>query len=346
MYSSVEAILCFAWAMMISLFAIPSITYVAHLKNLLDKPNQRTLHHLLTPRLGGLAIFAGTFSATLIFGKINSDMQYLLGGATIIYYIGLKDDIVSVSAFKKFFVQILAAGIVIFLGDIRLKSFHGLLGVFELPIGLSYGISFLAIIGITNAVNLIDGLDGLAGSIIVVISGTFGWYFMMHGGEKYFPSSYVAFSLMGAMIGFLRYNFTKAVIFMGDTGSLVSGFMIAVLTVQFIDMQVVDVAGPSVGIAILFVPMFDTLRVFSLRIAKGISPFTPDKNHIHHILISTGIGQVKTVIVLVLLNCLVVGFVHFFMFLGNHVLISIILVFALLLALLLEYLRRKFALND
>ena len=211
----ISAVLCFLWAFMISVFAIPSITYVAHLKNLLDKPNQRTVHSLLTPRLGGLAIFAGMVSSLMIFGKINNGVQHLLAGAIIIYYIGLKDDIVTVSAFKKFFIQILATGIVIFMGDIRITSFQGILGIDVLPSGISYAFSFLLIIGLTNSINLIDGLDGLAGSIIVVILSTFGVYFLFYGGENYRPFAYVAFSLVGGMVGFLRYNFYKATIFMG-----------------------------------------------------------------------------------------------------------------------------------
>lgn len=325
---------------MISVFAIPSITYVAHLKNLLDKPNQRTVHSLLTPRLGGLAIFAGMVSALMIFGKINNGVQHLLAGAIIIYYIGLKDDIVSVSAFKKFFIQILATGIVIFMGDIRLTSFQGIFGIFELPEGISYALSFLIIIGLTNSINLIDGLDGLAGSIIVVILSTFGVYFFLYGGENYKPYAYVAFSLVGGMVGFLRYNFYKATIFMGDTGSLISGFVIAVLTIQFIEMKAVP-AAPSVGIAILFVPMFDTLRVFTLRVLKGVSPFSPDKNHVHHILVGCGMSQVATVITLVVINSATILFISSLNSFPNHTLLMIIGIQSFLFVLLLEFLKRK-----
>lgn len=340
MIIDIASILCFLWAFMISVFAIPSITYVAHLKNLLDKPNLRTVHSLLTPRLGGLAIFAGMVSSLMLFGTINSGVQHLLAGAIIIYYIGLKDDIVSVSAFKKFFVQILAAGIVVFMGDIRITSFQGILGIYELPMGLSYAFSFLVIIGLTNSINLIDGLDGLAGSIIVVILSTFGFYFYLYGGENFKPFAYVAFSLVGGMVGFLRYNFYKATIFMGDTGSLISGFVIAVLTIQFVEMKALATA-PSIGIAILFVPMFDTLRVFSLRLMKGVSPFAPDKNHIHHILIDCGMSQVSTVITLVIINIATIIFISVLKSYSNHVLLIIIGLQSFVLVVLLEFLKRK-----
>jgi UDP-GlcNAc:undecaprenyl-phosphate GlcNAc-1-phosphate transferase len=340
MIIDIASILCFLWAFMISVFAIPSITYVAHLKNLLDKPNLRTVHSLLTPRLGGLAIFAGMVSALMLFGTINSGVQHLLAGAIIIYYIGLKDDIVSVSAFKKFFVQILAAGIVVFMGDVRITSFQGILGIYDLPMGLSYAFSFLVIIGLTNSINLIDGLDGLAGSIIVVILSTFGFYFYLYGGENFKPFAYVAFSLVGGMVGFLRYNFYRATIFMGDTGSLISGFVIAVLTIQFVEMKAIPTA-PSIGIAILFVPMFDTLRVFLLRIIKGVSPFAPDKNHIHHIFIDCGMSQVTTVVTLIIINIATIIFVSVLKSYSNHVLLMIIAGQSLVLVLVLEFLKRK-----
>lgn len=341
----ISAVLCFLWAFMISVFAIPSITYVAHLKNLLDKPNQRTVHSLLTPRLGGLAIFAGMVSSLMIFGKINNGVQHLLAGAIIIYYIGLKDDIVTVSAFKKFFIQILATGIVIFMGDIRITSFQGILGIDVLPSGISYAFSFLLIIGLTNSINLIDGLDGLAGSIIVVILSTFGVYFLFYGGENYRPFAYVAFSLVGGMVGFLRYNFYKATIFMGDTGSLISGFVIAVLTIQFVEMRAISTA-PSIGIAILFVPMFDTLRVFVLRVMKGVSPFSPDKNHIHHILIGCGLSQVATVITLVILNISTILFISVLQSYSNHTLLLVLAALSAFLLLVLEFLRRKFIIKS
>lgn len=332
--------MCFVWAAMISLFAIPSIIYVAHLKNLLDKPNQRTMHSLLTPRLGGLAIFAGMISSLMIFGKINSSVQYLLGALIIIYYIGLKDDIVSISAFKKFFVQILGAGIVIFMGDIRITSFQGILGIYMLPDGVSYAFSFLMILGITNSINLIDGLDGLAGSIISVILGSFGVFFFLHGGDSFMPCAFVAFSLAGSIVGFLRYNIFKATIFMGDTGSLVSGFTVAVLSVQFIEMKVVE-SSPSVMLAILIVPLFDTVRVFLLRMLRGVSPFAPDRNHIHHILTGIGMSQLGTVFTLVLINTVLVTLAYLLRNTGDHIIIFFLAGFVLLSAIILYFLDKK-----
>lgn len=145
---------------------------------------------------------------------------------------------------------------------------------------------------------------------------------------------------MGGMIGFLRYNFYKATIFMGDTGSLISGFVIAVLTIQFVEMKSIP-SSPSIGIAILFVPMFDTLRVFVLRILKGVSPFSPDKNHIHHILISIGLNQIVTVLILVLINIFTIILISSLKTYPNHILLLILALNSVLLIIVLEFLKRK-----
>ncbi len=331
----IRNILPMLWAFLIAVFAIPSIVQVAHKKMLLDEPNDRTIHEFLTPRLGGLAIFAGFISALTIFGKVDYGIQHVLAGSVIIFFIGLKDDIVSVSAFKKFFVQILAAGIIMFLPDIRITSFQGILGVGELEPGISYLFTFIVIIGLTNALNLIDGLDGLAGSIVSVCCISFGIYFSMSEDSTYYVYSSVAFSLLGSIIGFLRYNIYKAKIFMGDTGSLVCGFIISVLAIKFVEMKIVSNA-PSVSIAILFIPILDTARVFMLRILAGKSPFTPDKNHIHHKLIDLGFSQLSTVFILVLINVMAIGLVTYFNFLSLSLQIVLLFSFALLLSIIIE----------
>ena len=183
----IPSILPFLWAFVVSVFAVPSIVYVAHVKNLLDEPDPRRLHQDRTPRLGGMAIFAGFASALTIFGVLDFTIQRVMASALLLFFIGLKDDIISMSAFKKFFVQILATGVVIFVGDVRVTNFHGFLGVYELADGVSYGFTFLVITGITNAINLIDGLDGLAGTLVFIIAGTFGAFFLLYGGAKFDP---------------------------------------------------------------------------------------------------------------------------------------------------------------
>lgn len=336
----IQLFLSFCWSFLVALFAVPSIIYVAHLKNILDKPNIRTVHESLTPRLGGLAVFAGFMSALTIFGDLGNGVQQLLAGCIILFFIGLKDDLVTISAFKKFAVQLLATGIVMIIADIRIRDFQGIFGIFELPIGISYAFTFLVIVGITNAINLIDGLDGLAGTIVLIIATTFGWFFYRFGGPSFQNYAFVAVCLIGGILGFLRYNFHRANIFMGDTGSLVCGFIISVLTIQFIEMRAVP-SSPSVALGILFIPLFDTMRVFLIRIMKGISPFTPDKNHVHHRFMAMGFQQISTVLILAGINILVSLFVVQFADMGNPYIIGILCLFSLLLSIFLGVFRAK-----
>lgn len=301
----IDIVLAFVWAFVIAVFAIPSIIYVAHLKNLLDEPNFRAVHTNLTPRLGGMAIFAGFMSAVTIFGDVTPQIQRLLASTLILFFIGLKDDISPVSAFKKFFVQILATGIVMFLGDIKINDFQGFLGLEMIDDRFAYAFTFLVIVGLINAFNLIDGLDGLAGSLILINSASFGYFFFRFGGAEYAPFALLAFCLMGGILGFLRYNFHKAIIFMGDTGSLVSGMLVSAMAIQFVQMKAVESA-PSIAVAILIIPVFDTARVFAIRIFNGKSPFSPDKNHVHHILIRSGLNQMQTVFLLSAINILTI----------------------------------------
>lgn len=329
-------ILSFAWAFVLSIFAIPSIIQVSHSKKLLDIPNGRNIHVSSTPRLGGLAIFAGFMSSLTIFGQMDSGIQYLMAGCLILFFIGIKDDITSVSVFKKFFVQVLAAGIIMFMADIRITSFYELFGIYTLDMGTSYAFTFLVIVGITNAINLIDGMDGLAGTILLLISVAFGIYFYQNGSSY----AYVAFSLVGSVLGFLRYNIYKASVFMGDTGSLVGGFVVAVLAIQFIELQSTT-NSPAVAVAILFVPVFDTLKVFVIRILNGSSPFAPDKNHIHHQLLSIGLPQPVALVAIIVFNLAMILFVVSFESLGVNKLILITSCCALLMSLTLGFLQKR-----
>lgn len=336
----IDAALVFFWSFLVSVFSIPSIIFVSHIKKLLDEPNLRTMHESLTPRLGGLSIFAGFMSALTIFGTLIQGVQQLLAGCLILFFIGLKDDIVSVSAFKKFFVQILATGIVLFIGDIRITDFQGFLGIHQLEPGLSYAFTFLVIIGVTNSINLIDGIDGLAGSIVLLISLVLGFSFFDTANVSLMAFSLVAFALAGSVLGFLRYNFHRAIIFMGDTGSLVCGFIIAVLAVRFVEVRPVQ-SSPALAMAILWVPLLDTLRVFTLRILNGSSPFAPDKNHVHHYLIRIGLSQIQVILLLVAINLSLIAGVLYFDHLGNTYLLLILFAFSIFFSVLLELFRKK-----
>lgn len=307
------------------------IISVAYSKKILDIPNYRKVHEDMVPRLGGVAIFSGFMTAVNIFGIVEFGVQQLIAGTLVLFFVGVKDDIVEVSVFKKFFVQVLACGIVMFVADIRITNFQGLFGITELNVGYSYAFSFLVILCITNAINLIDGLDGLAGSMVFIISLVFGFYFY-HTQLAY---AFVAFALAGGVLGFLRYNLINAKIFMGDTGSLVCGFILSVLAVQFIELEVVASA-PMVAVATLFVPLFDTVRVFIIRIFNGKSPFSPDRNHVHHYMLRSGLKHLQIVIILCAINLSAIVLAIFFKDLGNNLLVVILGGIAVSLSVILE----------
>lgn len=280
----------------ISFLAIPVVLEIAEKKKLYDIPDERKVHTHPVASLGGVGIFGGFLLACLLSIQIilNPEFQYFFAAAIVIFFLGLKDDLLILSATKKFIGQIIAASILIHLGHIKLDSMFGLFGIEEMPEGFGLALSYLTIIVIINSFNLIDGIDGLAASLGILTMSVFGAYFFAVGMESY---ALLAFAMNGSLIAFLIFNHHPAKIFMGDSGSLMLGLVNAILVIKFINVAndpLVAVPVPAavaVGFAILIVPLLDTLRVFSIRIVKGRSPFTPDRNHIHHLLLDRGLGH-------------------------------------------------------
>lgn len=322
-----------ALAFLITFFAIPVIIQVAKDKKLFDEPDERKVHTTVIPTLGGLGIFAGFIVATLMgspSGAIN--LQYFTAAALVIFFLGLKDDILVLSASKKFIGQLIAAGIVIKFGNIQINNLHGLFGINEISHIASIIFTIFTIIVITNSFNLIDGVDGLAGSLGLLTTVVFGVYFTVVGQPAY---AVMALSLSGAIIGFLIYNYSPAKIFMGDTGSLLLGFVNSVLVIQFINTGAKPLspfplqAAPALGFAVLMIPLFDTLRVFALRIADRRSPFSPDRNHVHHFLLDLGFSHRMITLICVSANIGFILLAYFLQHLGTTVLIGILLATAL-----------------
>lgn len=302
-------ILATATAFLLVIFAIPSIITVAKLIGLYDKPNDRKLHTKKIPRLGGLAIFASFALASLIWGKYETinGLQYLMAALIILFFSGLKDDIIILSPYKKLLSQIVASGLVAMFTSIRISHFHGILGVYEIPLFIGIPLTMFTLIVITNAFNLVDGVDGLAGSLGLVISLTYAIWFAFIGEPGW---SIMAFALSGAILGFLFFNFNPAKIFMGDAGSYTVGFLLAVFTIHFLEMNNPLLgnadyklgAAPGIAMAIMVIPLYDTLRVFVLRVSKKQSPFKADKNHIHHWLLKTGLNHKEVSLSLAAIN--------------------------------------------
>lgn len=342
-----DIILAFITAFGLTYVAIPSIISVARKKNLVDEPGERRAHQVSTPSLGGIAIFAGVIFSIILWTPFTyfGDLQYILCAFIIIFLIGAKDDIDPVSPRIKFMAQIFAAFILVFTAKIRITSFYGIFGIEELPLIWSYFFSMLTIIMIVNAFNLIDGINGLSGSIGALICCTFGTWFLMIDKVEL---AIVAFATTGAIVAFLYYNVTPAKIFMGDTGSLLLGLVCSILAIQFIEQNRILEnssyyvrSAPSVAIGIMILPLFDTMRVFVLRIIKGKSPFSPDKNHVHHLLLDTGLNHMQSTGILVFVNVFFIMFSLYFQFLGTEWLLFILVTLALLFTLVLLLLNMK-----
>lgn len=326
-------LLSVALAFLITFFAIPVIIQVAKDKKLFDEPDERKVHKAVIPTLGGLGIFAGFIIATLmgVPSGIGSELQYFAAAAIVIFFLGIKDDILILSASKKFIGQLIAAGIIIKFGGIQITNMHGFLGIHEIPHIASIVLSVFTIIVITNSFNLIDGVDGLAGSLGLLTTLVFGAYFFYAGQITY---AIMAFALSGSIIGFLIYNFSPAKIFMGDTGSLLIGLINSILVIKFINVagnpgSIFPLeAAPAVGFSILIIPLFDTLRVFGLRILDRRSPFNPDRIHIHHFLLDLGLSHRTITFICVITN---IGFIVVAFFLrnvGTTIVVGILLLLA------------------
>ena len=329
-----DIILSFITAFLLVYLAIPSIINIAKVKHLYDVPDHRKSHDEVVPTLGGVAIFAGVIFSIILWTpfEVFGDLQYILCSFIIIFLIGAKDDILPMSPYRKMMGQIFACFILVFKAQVRLTSLYGIFGVYEMPEIASILLSMFTILVIINAFNLIDGINGLTGSLATLISITLGtWFFLVDRVDL----AIIAFSLAGATIAFLRYNITPARIFMGDTGSMLIGLISAILVIEFIEIHT-EIQGspyafkavPAVAVGILILPLFDTLRVFVDRLAKGKSPLHPDRSHIHHLLLDAGLSHMQATSVLLITNLAFIFFVVFFQDLGNLKLLIITLLMA------------------
>lgn len=318
----------------ITFLAIPVVLQVAEQKKLYDIPDERKLHTRPVASLGGVGIFAGFILASLlsIQSEASAELQSFFSffaAAVVIFFLGLKDDLMILSASKKFIGQIIAASILIHLGGIRLDSMYGLFGFEKVSEGFGLALSYLTIIVVINSFNLIDGVDGLASSLGILTMTVFGVYFAAINEQAY---ALLSFSLGGSLVAFMIFNHHPAKIFMGDSGSLMIGLVNAILVIKFINVAGDPAAAirinsvVAVGFAILIVPLLDTLRVFSIRIFNGKSPFTPDRNHVHHLLLDNGLNHPMVTFTCVALNIGFIALAWFARSLGPNYLMLIMLV--------------------
>ena len=303
---------------LLSLRMYPVIIYLVKSKNLMDEPVDRSMHTAKTPTLGGVGMFI-SFSLTLItlgmlLGLSQADLIKLLSivaASITLMFLGIKDDLMGLAPRKKFMIQILAALMVIVLTDVRIASCYGLLGLEELPYFASVAFSVFVFLALINAFNLIDGIDGLAGTIGIIVTATFGSFYLLN--ERYLMVI-ISFALIGALLGFLRFNLsTRRKIFMGDSGSMFIGFILAYQAISFLEFNATVVTpytiavAPIMAMAILSFPILDTVRVFIVRIAQKKSPFIADRNHIHHKLLDMGLSHKKATLTLGIINILAIA---------------------------------------
>lgn len=308
-----QCLLSFLVACFVSVVSIPVVIRISELKHLMEKPGDRSSHKTATPTFGGIAIFAAMLISYFLWPAIDQTDIYRTNlsvvGMTILFFIGIKDDLVGIDPNKKIFFQILPSLILIFFGDLRVDYLYGIFGFYHVNDFFAVAITCFIFIALINAINLIDGIDGLAASIATLASVTFGGWFLL---TNHFAMGCLAFTLAGALLGFLRFNFSRtSKIFMGNTGSLILGFLLSFFAVRFVNLNTTFRFDPTaffnapiIAIVVMIVPIFDTLRVFLVRILAGKSPFSADRNHMHHILIDNGLSHMGATLVLCSLSLL------------------------------------------
>ncbi len=346
-----DIILAFITAFVVSYSAMPSIIRIAIDKGLCDLPGERRSHTAVTPSLGGIGIFVGLLFSIVFWTSFDKfgDLQYILCAILVIAIIGVKDDIESISPYKKLYGELLAAIILVFKSNVKITSFYGIFGIGDIPDAIAIPLSIFIIIVIINAFNLIDGINGLSGSIGLLVSTIFGlWFYVTNN----LVLAVLAFSLAGSILAFLKYNFTPAKIFMGDTGALLLGMVCSILSIKFIELHkglespYAFKAVPAITVSILILPLFDTLRVFTMRILKGKSPFYPDRTHIHHLLIDAGFTHLKATTVLIMVNISLIAIAISLQDLGSLVLLILILVLASIVTSVFFFMAAKKMKND
>ena len=331
---------------LITYVANPTKIKISRRKNLMYELGKRSSHERKIPNLGGIAMFFSIAVCASIFAYQLFDLyKFLFASLVILLYVGVMDDIVVMRAYKKLLAQIVVAALLVIGSDVRIRSLFGVFGVYELNYFLSVIFSIVTFIILVNAYNLIDGIDGLAGIYGVICFSLFGIsYYRL--GEYNYPLVILSTTIIGTVIGFLYYNLSdrSKKIFMGDTGSMLLGFLLTFTSICFMDIFIVKkVQGavfyhlntaPVIAIAIMILPIVDTLNVIIIRLAEKRSPFDADKNHIHHKLLKLGITHKRATLYIISYYLFIVIISYFL----RHVEVNLLLIIILLLGFLGAYL--------
>ena len=337
--SWILSIFGFFIAFIVTYFAIPIIVKGAKYKGLYAESNDRGSHEEPIPVLGGVGIFAGfILSTNVIAGAyFTFEQSYLITGLIVIFIVGVKDDLMGGKPWKKLLGQILAILIICVLADVRINSLLGFLGIGDIPYLLSIFITIFVMTVVINGFNLIDGIDGLASGIGILVSLVLGVWFYL---TKNIACTVMCSALGGALIAFFYFNvFSKRnKIFLGDTGSLTIGLVLGVLMIRFLQLEpsvegiAIIKSAPAFAVSLFILPLFDTLRVFSIRIFQGKSPLKADHQHIHHRMLELGFSHLQSTIILLSVNLAFIVVCYLLQDLGNVILIGIQIAIATLLS--------------
>ena len=307
-------ILPFVVAAMAVFVVHPSLVKIAHMKSIVDNPDARKLNKVPVPVLGGVAVFFGIMFSLSIAGYYIEGMNIqfeLIIAMMIMLYTGVGDDILQLSPRLRFALQIFVVCLMMFLCGIYIDDFHVLWGVGDFPWYVAVALTIFSCVGIINSINLIDGVDGLCSGYGVFASMMFAVCFMLMGDVSY---AVLAFAVAGAIFPFMLHNMfgEKYKMFLGDGGSLVLGFICSLYVMRIIQSGDDVVSGSTISftLAVLSIPVFDTVRVMVARIINHRSPFSPDKTHLHHMFISLGYSHVITAINIIMLNGAIVLIWH------------------------------------
>ena len=330
--------LLFVSIFLVTYIIIPKIRSISVKFNLTDTPGVRSSHADITPSFGGVAFYISYIIALffLQFFFENQVSLTLLVGISVLFFTGLFDDIVNLRAKVKFFGQFLGVALLMSQSDFRITSMHGFLGINEIPLIASVAGSMFFLLALINAFNLLDGIDGLTSITGIIVASFYSYMFYQLG---YFYYLSISITTIASLLAFLRFNFSiKRKIFMGDTGSLTIGLVLGLLTLKLMAADAIYTSLhfspeqlPLVLIAVLFVPILDICRVMIIRLLRGVSMFSPDRNHIHHIIIDYGLSHRKASSLIGFVN-FCVGLVMFFVIINYNTLQSALLLISIFAA--------------
>lgn len=332
----IKGVIGFVSAFLIAYFTIPQIIKISIRKNLTEVPNKRSSHVHKTPNLGGISLFyAIAIVAPILSYQLFEHYKFLFPSLVILLFVGVMDDIVQMRAYKKLGAQIIVAALMVIGSDVRLYSFFGLLGIYELPYWFSVVFSIFTFIIVINSINLLDGIDGLASGFVFLATLFYSIsYFRL--GIYNFPLVVLGTIIMGAISAYLLYNLSEGnkKVFMGDTGSMLLGFLLCFISFCFIDIFIAKpeigepyyylASAPAIAMGIIILPLIDTLNVIIVRFLKHEPLFIADKRHIHHKVLALGYSHKQATLIILVFYCVIVGEAYLLRHLNVNVLLLIL----------------------